>query len=191
MTATTTTIKGVSILTRKRNRHVDVFDITLSLEGIDVQRPGRPPQHMGWDRISRWDIEERANGVILTLRGDGAVTPLVVKGWTLDDLEVVMRQVTAGAPRTEPTPPAVPAIPVAAAAPREPELVTTHERPRHDAARPAPRAKRWRPGRAARVTRTWKAVVTVGLLCVLATAVILVLLQSAGVISWSFLGPTA
>jgi hypothetical protein len=33
--------------------------------------------------------------------------------------------------------------------------------------------------------------VTVGLLAFLATAVIVVLLQSAGVIDWSFLGPVA
>ncbi len=32
---------------------------------------------------------------------------------------------------------------------------------------------------------------TVALLAVLATAVTLVLLQSAGIISWGFLGPTA
>jgi hypothetical protein len=34
-------------------------------------------------------------------------------------------------------------------------------------------------------------VVTVTLLCVLAAAVALVLLQSAGIISWGLLGPTA
>jgi hypothetical protein len=45
-----------------------------------------------------------------------------------------------------------------------------------------------RPGR--RFAR-WKAVVTVTLLAALATAVTLVLLQSAGVIHLSFLGPTA
>ena len=37
----------------------------------------------------------------------------------------------------------------------------------------------------------WKTVGTVALLCVLAAAVTVVLLQSAGVISWGFLGPTA
>ncbi len=184
MTATTTTIKGVSILTRKRTRHADVFDITLSLEGIDVLRPGRAPEHMGWDRISRWEIEERTDDVILTLRGDGAVTPLVVKGWTLDDLEVVLRDVTAGAPRTAPAVPVVPGVPdesVAAGVPAEPEPAVGGERTESDQAL-IPRTPRTSP---------WKAVVTVGLLCVLATAVILVLLQSAGVISWSILGPTA
>ena len=38
---------------------------------------------------------------------------------------------------------------------------------------------------------SWKVVATAVLLGLLATAVTLVLLQSAGVISWSFLGPTA
>ena len=38
---------------------------------------------------------------------------------------------------------------------------------------------------------TTRTVVTVALLGVLATAIALVLLQSAGVISWGFLGPTA
>jgi hypothetical protein len=38
---------------------------------------------------------------------------------------------------------------------------------------------------------TWKLVVTIALLGVAATAITLVLLQSAGVISWSFLGPVA
>ena len=36
-----------------------------------------------------------------------------------------------------------------------------------------------------------RTVVTVALLGVLATAIILILLQSVGVISWGFLGPTA
>ena len=36
-----------------------------------------------------------------------------------------------------------------------------------------------------------RTVVTVALLGVLATAIILVLLQSAGVINWAFLGPTS
>ncbi|MGD0748938.1 MAG: hypothetical protein ABSB68_14115 [Acidimicrobiales bacterium] len=37
----------------------------------------------------------------------------------------------------------------------------------------------------------WKAVATVVLLCALGAAVTVVLLQSAGLISWGFLGPTA
>jgi hypothetical protein len=39
--------------------------------------------------------------------------------------------------------------------------------------------------------RVMRTVVTIALLSVLATAIVLVLLQSAGVISWGFLGPTS
>ena len=87
--ATTTTITDVVILAKKHRRRADVFDITLSSEGIDIKRPGKSQQHLSWDRISQWEIAEHAGFVVLTLRGDGAVTPLVVKGWTLDDLELV------------------------------------------------------------------------------------------------------
>ena len=59
MTATATwTIQDVSILSRRR-RNDDLFDITLSVDGIDIQRPGRPVQHLSWDRVSEWEIEER------------------------------------------------------------------------------------------------------------------------------------
>ena len=95
MTAsTTTTIRGVSIFSRQRKRKVDVFDIALSPEGIVIRRPGRADQHMSWERITQWDLAERPDCVVLTLRGGGSVTPLMVKGWTFDDLEAVMRQAT-------------------------------------------------------------------------------------------------
>ena len=95
MTATaTTTIQDVSILSRRRHND-DLFDITLSSEGIDIQRPGRPVQHLSWDRVSEWEIEERKDDVLLTLRGDAAVTPLVVPGWSVEDLMVLMRELTA------------------------------------------------------------------------------------------------
>jgi len=57
----------------------------------------------------------------------------------------------------------------------------------------APSPAQWlKPGaRGERRRLSWRVVVTVVLLGVLATAVILVLLQSAGVIHLSFLGPTA
>ena len=45
-------------------------------------------------------------------------------------------------------------------------------------------------GRAGR-HRIWKPLVTIALLGILATAVTLVLLQSAGFIDWAFLGPVA
>ena len=79
--STTTTIRGVSIFSRQRKRNGDVFDIALSPEGIAIRRPGRAEQHMAWERISEWEIEERPGCVVLTLRGGGSVTPLMVKGW--------------------------------------------------------------------------------------------------------------
>jgi hypothetical protein len=204
--ATTTTIKGVQILTRKRARRADVFDIALSNEGIQVLRPGRTAQHMGWDRISQWEIAERSGYVLLTLRGDGAVTPLVVRGWTLEDLEVVMRDVTAGSLGTETVPdtpddttehvvpgatqraePEAPLLPEHETA-AEPERATQAE-----SAAPGPRQdeRRVARGRTTRSGVPWRTVATVSLLCLLAAAVTLVLLQSAGIISWGFLGPTA
>jgi hypothetical protein len=191
--ATTTTIRGVQILTRKQARRADVFDLTLSMDGIAVQRPGRTAQQMGWDRISQWEIEERAGYVLLTLRGDGAVTPLVVRGWTLDDLELVMRDVTAGS-RTEPAPDAT--APTSTRVQTDAtELARVEPDPavRPEPAVPTrPRAERRAARRRTRRSSSpWKAVVTVTLLCVLAAAVALVLLQSAGIISWGLLGPTA
>jgi hypothetical protein len=217
--STTTTIHGVSIFSRQRKRKADVFDIALSPEGIIVQRPGRSDQHMAWERISQWEIEERPGCVVLTLRGGGSVTPLMVKGWTLDDLETVMRQTTAAtrgpaavadapavaeavadAPADEPVadapadadavaaeavPPVVAAVPVVSgAAPADPAPAGATQ---SDA---VPRAARRQASRRSERS-TWKAVVTVTLLGVLAAAVVIVLLQSAGLISWSFLGPTA
>ena len=103
MTATTTTtIRGVSIFSRQRTRKADLFDIALSSEGIAIQRPGQSEQHMTWERIAQWEIQERPGCVVLTLRGGGSVTPLMVKGWTLEDLETVMREATTGA--TDPPP---------------------------------------------------------------------------------------
>ncbi len=176
MTAsTTTTIRGVSIFSRQRKRKADVFDIALSPEGIAIQRHGRSEQYMGWDRVTHWEIEERPGCVILTLRGGGSVTPLVVKGWTLDDLETVMRESTAGVGA---------AVTVAAE-----DAVTETARP----AAPAPVQPRAARRHAARRPRRsiWKALVTIVLLGALATAVVVILLQSAGIISWTILGPTA
>ncbi len=174
---------------------------------------------MSWSQVSQWEIEERDGGVLLTLRGEGATTPLVVPGWTQDDLEAVMRT-TAGASATAPraTPGGAGAAADAAAATDTaadadatdtaadaadaadaPEPVaeafaatlapaagqTETETPADTGGNP----RRWRLPRPS--ARTWKAVVTLVLLGLLATAVTLVLLQSAGVINWGFLGPTA
>jgi hypothetical protein len=169
--STTTTIRGVSIFSRQRTRKADVFDIALSSDGITIQRPGRSEQHMTWERISQWELEERPDCVLLTLRGGGSVTPLRVKGWTLEDLETVILEATAAPEGT-----AVVAAPgdrgSPAGRPVRPRAARRHASPR--------------PGRS-----VWKVLVTVALLGALAAAVTLVLLQSAGVISWSFLGPVA
>jgi hypothetical protein len=161
--STTTTIRGVSFFARESTRKPDVFDVALSEEGITLQRPGRSEQRVTWARISGWEIEERPGSVVLTLRGGGSVTPLLVQGWTAEDLEAVMRDAAASG---------------------------AEEAAGRPASRPVqPRAARRRAAR--RQHSVWKVLVTVVLLGVLATAVALVLLQSAGVISWGFLGPVA
>ena len=175
---TTTTIRGVSILSERRSPRAEVFDIALSTTGIEIRWRGRPTTQMPWDRVSQWEIQERRGGVLLTLRGEGSTTPLVVPGWTPDDLEVLMRS-TAGAGDEAP----------GVDAPAD-------ETPRDEASSQAlavpsrmewlQRIRGWR-----RPASSWKVVATALLLGLLATAVTLVLLQSAGVISWGFLGPTA
>jgi hypothetical protein len=197
--STTTTIRGVSIFSRQRKRKADLFDIALSPEGIAIRRPGRAEQRMTWERISQWELEERPGCIVLTLRGGGSVTPLVVKGWSLEDLETVLRDATADT--TGPEDGAAPA-PAAAEAPLPPEVAEPLV-PQPEAAAPEPepvservsepvqpRAARRQAARRPRRS-AWKAFVTIVLLGVLATAVVVVLLQSAGVISWSFLGPVA
>jgi hypothetical protein len=174
---TTTTIRGVSIFSRQRKRKTDVFDIALSAEGIAIQRPGRSEQHMTWERISEWEIDERPGCVVLTLRGGGSVTPLLVKGWTLEDLQTVMREATSG--------PVQPGTASGGA----PEADVTEATAPATAAAAVPRAARRQASRPRRSGA--KVLVTIVLLAVLATAVTVVLLQSAGVINWAFLGPVA
>jgi hypothetical protein len=95
---TPTTIPGVSILSRQKKRGNDVFELVLTREGIEVHRPERPAQLMSWDRVSEWEITEGRGGVILTLRGGGAVTPLVIPRWNVDDLDSVLSRLTAEPP---------------------------------------------------------------------------------------------
>jgi hypothetical protein len=197
--STTTTIRGVSIFTRQRKRNVDVFDIALSPEGIAIRRPGRSEQHMAWERISQWELEERPDCIVLTLRGGGSVTPLVVKGWSLEDLETVMRDATEATTgpedRSDPVPAAADALVPPAASdapepqPEQPEPAIEPE-PRPASESVQPRAARRQAARRPRRS-IGKTLVTVALLGVLAAAVVVVLLQSAGVISWNFLGPVA
>ena len=126
---------------------------------------------MTWDRIVQWEITEKPDCVVLTLHGGGSVTPLMVIGWTLEDLETVMLEATAST-----TGPAVESESVqsgtTATAPVQPRVARRHT------------VRRSRGG-------LWKALATTVLLVALAAAVTLVLLQSAGAISWSFLGPVA
>jgi nucleoid-associated protein YgaU len=212
--ATPTTIRGVSLLTPKRRADGAVFDIALSSDGIEIMRPGRPVQKMTWDRISAWEIEEHDEYVLLTLRGGGATTPIVVRDWTLDDLEVVMREVTTGTTGVIPAseseavvaPGPAPAVAQAVAPVPAPAPAGEEQGPQgaqaaeaaagtaHATEPPAQSRSEWRRRRLGprNVLRGgWRAVVTVVLLGLLAVAVTLVLLQSAGVIKWGFLGPVA
>ena len=191
MTATTTTtIRGVSIFSRQRTRNTDVFEITLSPEGIVIRRPGGVDQQITWDRITEWETSERQGYVVLTLRGDGSVTPLMVQGWTLDDLETVMREA-----RADTTGLAAAVVPDAVPSEAVPsEAVPSEAVPSEAVPAPAvpdvPRAAHRRAARRSRRS-VWKPLMVIVLLGVLATAVALVLLQSAGIISWGFLGPAA
>ena len=226
MTATTTTtIQGVSVLSKQRKlAHHDEFELGLSPAGIEVRRPGRPVQQMSWDRVSEWEIEERKGFVVLTLRGRGATTPLLVPGWTLDDLEVLMREVTSDATAYQPNGPgpvltdgkvgAAAAGAAASTLPATTEPKLTPSKPARRKASPAKQAPAPLAATAAPVRETaptpsraerrqqaarekrqrrlpGKAIATVVLLGILATAIIVVLLQSAGLIDWSFLGPVA
>jgi hypothetical protein len=232
-TTTTTTISGVSLITRQGARAPEVFEIVLSAGGIDFRRAERPGARLTWDRVSAWEIEEREGDVVLTLQGDDAVTPLLIPGWSAADLAALLRQLTeqpapakaasvpakkaaatkkpaqakkAAQPKkavaAKKPPPAtrpVVATPTAApdgtsrvaAPPGVVELLGTAEA---QAAAPKAAATTDEQGAARATPRErllvpWKAVVTIALLGVLATAVTIVLLQSAGIINWSFLGP--
>jgi hypothetical protein len=89
---------GVTLHSRARRKPADVFELALTYEGIEIRRPGEHPRYMSWDRVSEWEIEERRGGVLLTLRGGGSVTPLVIPRWTVDDLDVILRKVTSEPP---------------------------------------------------------------------------------------------
>jgi hypothetical protein len=206
VTATTPiTIRGVSVLSGQQQRG-HVFDIALSRDGIGVRHPERPVQFMSWDRVSEWELDDCEGYVLLTLRGEGVTTPLVIPDWTFDDLAILMRDVTTDytvsetdeaeampydASAATTTPPA-PASPPASQDPVPDE----RESDAAAAAGALDASTGAAPGRAARHQArpgrpSWRIPVTVVLLGLLAAAVIVVLLQSAGVIDWSFLGPIA
>jgi hypothetical protein len=186
-----TVIAGVSVAIDEGGFGGERFDIALSPDGIEIRRPGQTARHLPWDRVSEWELQDRRGGVLLTLRGRGSVTPLLIPRWTIDGLEAVLRDVmeriSSTAVREAPAE-EEPAVPTTAVAP----VTTSPADPASAVA--ADDAAPERVPRAAcgwRRSIPWKPVVTVTLLALLAIAVTLVLLQSAGVIHLSFLGPTA
>jgi hypothetical protein len=193
-TTTSTTIAGVSVLDRAGEPAGRPFDLGVSSEGIEIRRPGQPARHMSWSRVTEWELEEHDDDVLLTLRGHGAVTPLRITGWSAGDLEALMRTVTSDT----------------VAAPDDDADITVAHQPGAGSPAPAagmtsafatdspeteggvaPPASRQERRRRRRTRVGAKAVLAIGLLVLLAGAVALVLLQSAGVIHWGFLGPTA
>ena len=139
-----------------------MFELALSSAGIDFVRPERAGATLTWDRVSEWKVEARADEVVLTLCAGGTSTPLLVPGWSAAELDALCRQLAEDA-----------AVSAESSEPAEPAVTGRSS------------------VRRARRSRRWKVVLTVALLAVLATAVTIVLLQSAGVISWSILGPTS
>ncbi len=109
-----TTMQGVTLFSKERGRHSDAFELALTYNGIEIRRPGESARHLSWERISEWEIEQRRGGVLLTLRGGGAVTPLVIPRWKVDELDLVLRDVTSHAtdideyPETEAADPQAP-----------------------------------------------------------------------------------
>jgi hypothetical protein len=71
------------------------FDISISPDGIQILRPGEGARQQEWDRVSTWVIERRTRSVLLILRGNGSVTPLLIPGWKVDDLDQLLCAMTA------------------------------------------------------------------------------------------------
>jgi ribosomal protein L12E/L44/L45/RPP1/RPP2 len=229
-TTTTTTIRGVSLITGQGAPGHEVFEIVLSAGGIDFRRAERPGARLTWDRVSDWEIKQRKGEVVLTLQGVGAATPLLIPGWSASDLDALLRQLTEQPAAAAPAPAPAPA-PDQAKQKKAPATATnTNTKPTNDRTSGA-KTETGRPGvvdllgpapaatatattagqveaksatsppsaqpqaapvrRRSRRLAPWKAVVTIALLGVVAAAVLIVLLQSAGIISWSILGPTS
>ena len=89
------TIADVSLYSRDRGRSGGSFEMALTDGGIEISRQGGDKRHLPWDRITEWEIEQRRGGVLLTLRGSGAVTPLIIPEWRVEDLDKVLREVTS------------------------------------------------------------------------------------------------
>jgi hypothetical protein len=93
--ATETTLTGVTLFTRSRAQNQDSFDITISPRGIEIQRPEEEARLLEWDRVATWEIEQRKRDALLVLRGGGSVTPLLIPGWKVNDLDQLLRDMTA------------------------------------------------------------------------------------------------
>ena len=83
------------MFTTSRGKRVDSFDISFSPNGIQILRPGEEVRLLEWDRVSTWVIERRTRSVLLILRGNGSVTPLLIPGWKVDDLDQLLCAMTA------------------------------------------------------------------------------------------------
>jgi hypothetical protein len=126
------TLHGVTLFTKERGRTDDVFDIAIGPEGIQILRPDQEVRLLEWSRVATWEIEQRRKRVLLILRGGGSVTPLMIPGWKVDDLDQVLQDMTAHlAPSgvgPEEIPPSALEVPVAPVPP-EPELDVALEVP--------------------------------------------------------------
>ena len=90
-----TTLRGVTLLTKSRRKRDDAFDISISPNGIQILRSGEEARLLEWDRVSTWEIEQRTPNVLLILRGAGSVTPLLIPGWKVHDLDQLLCAMTA------------------------------------------------------------------------------------------------
>jgi hypothetical protein len=90
-----TTLRGVTLFTKGRDRTDDVFDIAISPEGIAILRPDQEVRLLEWSRVATWELEQRRRRVLMILRGGGSVTPLMIPDWTVDDLDQVLQEATA------------------------------------------------------------------------------------------------
>ena len=90
-----TTLRGVTLFTKSRRKGDDAFDISISPNGIQILRSGEEARLLEWDRVSTWEIEQRTPNVLLILRGAGSVTPLLIPGWKVHDLDQLLCAMTA------------------------------------------------------------------------------------------------
>lgn len=109
----TTTLTGVTLPGRGRRRGGEIFEVVLTPDGIVVERPGQATRRLPWEQITEWELEQRRGSVRLTLRGGGAVTPLVVPRWSAEEFDAALRDATAPASAADPVDAADPANPVA------------------------------------------------------------------------------